>query len=124
MAHGSKNNRGKCNKDQDEFGWKIKHRVFCLSARVPKFQFDTKQKAILYLKYNAQEIGDHTGVYPCRAYYCPSCCKWHVTSQMDYENGHYHVKRRIPHEVTPEQIARRLKYLEEKVAKEEGEKQK
>lgn len=56
-----------------------KHRVFCNEYGSSKLLFETKGKALSYIKYNAAEIEKSNGYSPNRAYYCESCGGWHVT---------------------------------------------
>ena len=39
-----------------------------------------KKKAENFIKYNSDEILNETGIAPVRAYYCPFCGGWHITS--------------------------------------------
>lgn len=56
-----------------------KRRVFCNEYGGKKLLFETKGKALSYIKYNAAEIEKTYGYSPNRAYYCESCGGWHVT---------------------------------------------
>lgn len=99
------------------------NRVFCFSAGRQKLQFDTRDRAMRFLEYNAEKIGEETGKYPCRAYYCKCCCCWHVTSQEGDENM-YVVERDDASQsegVSPEEIAARIEELRKIVGN--GEKQ-
>ena len=61
---------------------KPKNKIFCHDCNRPKILFETEKKAELFIKYNADEIGEQnrTGKKPVRAYYCQVCGGWHVTS--------------------------------------------
>lgn len=63
---------------------KAKNRVFCLDAQKSKLVFETEKKAETFLKFNKDKIYESSGYAPVRAYYCPSCCAWHVTHRKDY----------------------------------------
>jgi DNA polymerase-3 subunit delta' len=42
--------------------------------------FKSEKKAENFIKYNSDEILNETGIAPVRAYYCPFCGGWHITS--------------------------------------------
>lgn len=56
-----------------------KNRVMCPDCGRRKLLFTTEDEARLYIKYNANYATDDQGHKPSRAYYCQSCCGWHVT---------------------------------------------
>lgn len=58
----------------------IKNRFFCIECQRPKILFESKSKAINFIKYNSNEIKEDNGVAPIRTYLCKSCGGWHVTS--------------------------------------------
>ena len=64
-----------------------KNRVFCLAIRRPKMVFEEERKALNFIKFNRDVILEETGYAPTRAYYCPFCLGWHVTSNEDTEAG-------------------------------------
>ncbi|MBR5433208.1 MAG: hypothetical protein IK117_02085 [Bacteroidales bacterium] len=64
----------------------IKNRVFCPRCGRTKIQFETKQKALLFLEYNAKTIQEETGHAPIRCYYCNTCKCWHVTSRPEHSH--------------------------------------
>ena len=45
--------------------------------------FETEKKALLFIKFNLDEILVDNVVIPTRAYYCESCMGWHVTHIKD-----------------------------------------
>lgn len=49
--------------------------------------FAEEQKALNFIKFNRGVILDETGKAPSRAYYCPYCLGWHVTSCESEEVG-------------------------------------
>lgn len=57
------------------------HRVVCGNTRRLKLVFATEEKALNFIKYNAEDIKQQNGYAPIRAYYCTSCGGWHVTSK-------------------------------------------
>lgn len=59
----------------------VKNRIFCLECKRAKMLFESKSKAINFIKFNADEIKNENGVAPTRVYYCKSCAGWHVTSR-------------------------------------------
>lgn len=60
----------------------IKNRMFCLECKRPKMLFESKGKALNFIKFNSDEIKDANGIAPTRVYYCKSCGGWHVTSRV------------------------------------------
>lgn len=60
----------------------IKNRIFCMECQRPKMLFESKSKAINFIKFNADEIKDENGIAPTRVYFCKSCGGWHVTSRV------------------------------------------
>lgn len=64
-----------------------KNKVFCLAIRRTKMVFEEERKALNFIKFNRDVILEETGYAPTRAYYCPFCLGWHVTSNEDTEAG-------------------------------------
>ncbi|MBP3668525.1 MAG: hypothetical protein J6J26_03010 [Bacteroides sp.] len=60
----------------------IKNRMFCLECKRPKMLFESKGKALNFIKFNSDEIKNENGIAPTRVYYCKSCGGWHVTSRI------------------------------------------
>lgn len=58
----------------------IKNRIFCIECQRPKILFESKSKALNFIKYNSDEIKEENGIAPIRTYFCKSCGGWHVTS--------------------------------------------
>lgn len=56
--------------------------MFCLECKRPKMLFESKGKALNFIKFNSDEIKDANGIAPTRVYYCKSCGGWHVTSRV------------------------------------------
>ncbi len=55
---------------------------FCVSAYRPKLQFKTLAEAQKHIDLNGPEILRENGKAPTRAYWCHSCCCFHVTSRL------------------------------------------
>ena len=58
---------------------KPKNRVMCPDCGRAKMLFETEKEANTFLKFNMESVnpnGDRT----MRAYYCPACCGWHISS--------------------------------------------
>ena len=60
----------------------IKNRIFCMECQRPKMLFESKSKAINFIKFNSDEIKNENGIAPIRVYFCKSCGGWHVTSRI------------------------------------------
>ena len=58
---------------------KPKNRVYCRECGKLKILFETEQKALNFLKYNAKDIINKKGYTPKRVYYCECCGGYHVT---------------------------------------------
>ena len=56
-----------------------RNRVFCLECGRSKMLFETEKKALLFMKYNNEEIAAENDVVPTRAYFCESCGGGHLT---------------------------------------------
>ena len=59
---------------------KPKKRVMCPECWKPKMQFETKEKALSFIKFNGDSIDAHGGKLRC--YYCESCGCYHITSKF------------------------------------------
>lgn len=64
----------------------IKNRVFCPECGRAKMLFDSKKRALNFIKYNKEEILAETGYAPKRCYYCLACGGWHLTSHDERED--------------------------------------
>ena len=66
--------------EQDNDGSvKPKNRVMCPDCGKPKMLFESKRKAEDFIKWNGDSLDvRHENL---RAYYCPSCCGWHISHQ-------------------------------------------
>ena len=60
----------------------VKNRMFCVECQRAKMLFDSKCKALNFIKFNSEEIKHEKGIAPIRVYYCKSCGGWHVTSRV------------------------------------------
>jgi len=72
----------------------------CPDCRKPKMQFETEKAALRFIEFNGDEIDTHGR--ELRAYYCPACCCWHISSHgyhSDYSKrtddmiDRYHVSK-------------------------------
>lgn len=61
---------------------KPKRRVFCQQCHRLKMSFETRDKALRFIRYNGPEIGD-----TLRAYHCSACCAWHITSKPPHTHN-------------------------------------
>ena len=57
---------------------KPSRRIVCPDCGKQKMLFETERKANDFIKWNADEIEHGESL---RAYYCPSCCGWHISHQ-------------------------------------------
>lgn len=53
------------------------NRVMCPDSGKQKMLFESESKANNFIKWNGDDIDARGGVL--RAYYCPSCCGWHIS---------------------------------------------
>ena len=62
-----------------------KNKIFCRACNKQKLLFKEEQNALNFIKFNAEKWCDNS---PVRAYYCPVCMGWHLTSKEgeSYEN--------------------------------------
>lgn len=60
----------------------------------PKTRFATKADADFYIK-KIQAHPNKSGKVPVRAYQCPRCTSWHLTSQIDYVKQAEELNKRI-----------------------------
>ena len=60
-----------------------KNRIFCQECRRPKMLFETEKKALLFMKFNNDEIASENETVPTRAYFCRSCGGWHLTHYIE-----------------------------------------
>ena len=62
-------------------------RIMCPDCGRPKMLFETERKANGFIRWNGDELHVPEGC-ELRAYYCPSCCGWHISHQrhrMSYD---------------------------------------
>lgn len=90
--------------------------VFCPAAARPKLQFETLKKAINYIHWNSNEIYQESGRAPVRAYWCPRCACFHVTSRQNFKTPEEHkkdqVKKILARALTESSTQRARKLLE------------
>ena len=70
-----------------------KNRVMCPDCRKPKMLFETERKALDHIKWNSE--GMEYGADSMRAYYCPSCCGWHITHKRHKDSYDHHTEELI-----------------------------
>ena len=71
------------------------NRPICPDCGRPKLLFETEKKALNFIKFNGEEIlRDEQTTDDLRAYYCPSCCGWHITSKP-YKKTYEHRTDRL-----------------------------
>ena len=63
-----------------------KNQFFCSDCSKIKMRFETEDKANRFLKFNANEIEEETGLRPERSYHCIACDSWHITSKKEVWN--------------------------------------
>ena len=56
---------------------KPKHRIMCPDCGREKILFESESKANNFIKFNGEELGNNL-----RAYYCPACCGWYISSKQ------------------------------------------
>jgi hypothetical protein len=88
-----------------------RNKVYCNGCHRSKMLFESEAKANNFIKFNANEIKDETGVAPVRSYYCAYCGGYHVTSCKSAEIGK-HFDRKNQKEITQirEQKQKKKKY--------------
>lgn len=59
-------------------------RIMCPDCGRAKMLFETERKANDFIKWNGGDIYVPEGC-ELRAYYCPSCCGWHISHQRHSE---------------------------------------
>ena len=110
----------KSNEKEKANSIKPKNRVMCPDCKKQKMLFQTEEKALNFIKYNSKNIDSHGN--PLRAYYCPACCGYHISSKpysKKYEGrtdklieNYKKSKNQRPFKLDKLEIAR-MKYTEE-----------
>lgn len=72
-----------------------KNRVFCMGSQKAKILFDSREKALNFIKFNRDEMLGETGIAPKRAYFCKCCAGWHVSSHLQPVSKRGKVKKLI-----------------------------
>lgn len=67
-------------------------RIMCPDCGKQKMLFETEKKAQGFIKWNADEIPHGEDL---RAYYCPSCCGWHISHKQHWEGYDTNTERLI-----------------------------
>ena len=62
---------------------KPKRRVMCPDCNRQKMFFETERKANDFIRWNGGDLAH--GNDTLRAYYCPSCCGWHISHHEHQE---------------------------------------
>lgn len=62
---------------------KPKNRIWCPDCGRPKMLFKTERKAQDFIRWNGGDM--KYGGDKLRAYYCPSCCGWHISHHRHME---------------------------------------
>ena len=68
----------------DRYRPNIHNLIYCTASRKEKLRFESKKAANNYLEFNSDRIAEENGYAPNRAYWCDTCCCWHVTSKPKY----------------------------------------
>lgn len=63
-----------------------RNHTYCPDCGRKKMLFSSEEKAINFIKFNAQDIFEENGVAPTRAYFCIACCGWHITSNSEAQD--------------------------------------
>lgn len=63
-----------------------KNRYFCPDCREYKMGFETEKKAYSFIEHESENILEENGYCPIRAYKCPVCGCWHLTSELLLED--------------------------------------
>ena len=58
-----------------------KNRCFCPDCQEFKMSFETEKKAYSFIEHESKVILEENGYCPIRAYKCPICGCWHLTSE-------------------------------------------
>lgn len=66
-----------------------KNRLFCPACLECKMGFATEKEAYSFIEYESENILKENGYCPIRAYKCPICGCWHLTSEyLGYDDCH------------------------------------
>ena len=63
-----------------------KNHYFCPDCREYKMNFETEKEAYSFIEYESETILNKNGYCPIRAYKCPICGYWHLTSKFLQED--------------------------------------
>ncbi len=58
-----------------------KNQYYCPACGEHKMHFETEKEAYSFIEYESEIILAEKGYCPIRAYKCPACRKWHITSR-------------------------------------------
>lgn len=65
-----------------------KNHYFCPHCREYKMNFETEKEAYGFIEYESETILRENGYCPIRAYKCPICGYWHLTSKYLNEDDY------------------------------------
>lgn len=65
-----------------------KNHYFCPDCREYKMNFETEKEAYAFIEYESETILKENGYCPIRAYKCPVCGYWHLTSRFLAEDDY------------------------------------
>lgn len=54
---------------------------YCYDCGFRKIHFESEEKALNFIRFNAEDIRKEKGYAPLRTYYCIACGCWHLTSK-------------------------------------------
>lgn len=66
-----------------------KNHYFCPDCMDYKMRFETEKEAYSFIEYESDIILEEKGYCPIRAYKCPICGCWHLTSELLAEDDCY-----------------------------------
>ena len=90
-----------------------KNRVMCPDCFRPKMLFESRKKAINFIKFNkdALEYGGET----LRAYFCQSCGGWHISHQPGHWTNKLATDREFSENYAQKQLNKMFNKLKRKV---------
>ncbi len=101
-----------------------KNRVFCNECQRPKMLFETEKKALLFMKFNNEEIAEENEKVPSRAYFCEACAGWHLTHFIDPQRNKSRTQRAIEFLNTQKEIQKERKQAQKEIQKKRKQAQK
>lgn len=95
-----------------------KNRVFCNECQRTKMLFETEKKALLFMKFNNDEIAEENDKVPMRAYFCEACGGWHITHYIAPQRNKTKTQRAIEYLHTQQEIQKAKEESQKKEQKE------